>query len=161
MGMKGAFFVVGLALLAPVAFAQQQSTKPPMSTSQVQQLQNAQREGAHNAKSMEFANRQADRDALANLAKLRAGLAQSWQQMGLSPEAARRVADSYDPEFAARMHHTSLRGKTDAQVADMLRNAVASNRFLVADQLLIDYQRQKLSLRELAAGDKNESVSGR
>lgn len=154
-------FVMGLALLAPVAMAQQHSTPPTIPSSLQQQMQNTQRESAHNTKAMQLGDRQAERNALTNLTKLRAGLATAWQQMGLSPQAAQRVADSYDPTLVAQMHHTSLRGKSDAQMAEMLRDAVAANRFLVADQLLIDYQRQKLSLRELAAGDKNESVSGR
>jgi hypothetical protein len=71
------------------------------------------------------------------------------------------VADAYDPTLASQMHHTSLRGKTDDQIAGMLRDAVAANRFLVADQLLIDYQRQKLSMSEMTAGDSHETLSGR
>jgi hypothetical protein len=136
--------------MAPVAIAQEHS---PMSSSKQQQIQNTQREGVHNSKVTQIGGHQAAMDALANLTKLRAGLAQSWQHMGLSPQAAQRVADSYDPARASQMHHTSLRGKSDAEVAEMLRSALAANRFLVADQLLIDYQRQKLSLDEMAAGN--------
>ena len=155
----GCFFLV-LALVAPAAFGQRQSTPPP-SSSQHQLEQNLQRQGAHNAKYTELGDRQAARDSLANLTKLRAGLAQAWQHMGLSPEAAQRVANAYDPNMAAQMHHTSLHGKTDDQIAGMLRDAVAANHFLVADQLLIDYQRQKLSMNEMTAGDSHETLSGR
>jgi hypothetical protein len=154
----GGFFLV-LALLAPAAFAQPQSTTP--SSSQHQQEMNMQRQGAHIAKSTELGDRQAARDSLANLAKLHAGLAQAWQHMGLSPEAAQRVANAYDPNLASQMHHTSLHGKTDDQIAGLLRDAVAANHFLVADQLLIDYQRQKLSMNEMTAGDSHETLSGR
>jgi hypothetical protein len=156
---QGCFFLA-LALLAPAAFGQHQPTPQP-STSQHQQAQNMLRQDAHIAKYTELGDRQAARDSLANLTKLRAGLAQAWQQMGLSPQAAQRVADAYDPTLASQMHHTSLRGKTDDQIAGMLRDAVAANRFLVADQLLIDYQRQKLSMSEMTAGDSHETLSGR
>jgi hypothetical protein len=71
------------------------------------------------------------------------------------------VADSYDPTLASQMHHTSLRGKTDAEVAGLLQSALAANHYLVADQLLIDYQRQKLSLAELKTGDTNQGLSGK
>jgi hypothetical protein len=37
---------------------------------------------------------------------------------------------------------------------------VASKRYLVADQLLIDYQRAKLSLGEMAASDPHHALSG-
>lgn len=155
---QGCCFVV-LVLLAPAAFGQPQSTPPP-SSSQHQQQMNMQRQDAHNAKYTDLSDRQAARDSLANLTKLRAGLAQAWQNMGLSPQAAQRVADSYDPTLVSQMHHTSLRGKTDEQVAGMLREALAANHFLVADQLLIDYQRQKLSMSEMKAGDGHETLSG-
>lgn len=155
----GCFFLI-LAMIAPAAFGQHQ-TPPPQSTSQHQQDENMRRQDAHNAKYTELGDRQAARDSLANLTKLRANLAQSWQHMGLSAQAAQRVADAYDPTLASQMHHTSLRGKSDDQVAGLLRDAVAANHFLVADQLLIDYQRQKLSLNEMAAGDTHETLSGR
>ena len=155
----GGFFLI-LAMVAPAAFGQHQ-TPPPQSTSQHQQEENMRRQDSHNAKYTELGDRQAARDSLSNLTKLRAGLAQSWQHMGLSPEAAQRVADAYDPTLASQMHHTSLRGKTDDQIAGLLRDAVAANHFLVADQLLIDYQRQKLSMKEMTAGDAHETLGGR
>lgn len=159
MKRQGCFFLV-LALLAPAAFAQRQSTPPP-NASQFQQQQNMRRQDAHNAKYTDLSDRQAARDSLANLTKLRAGLAQAWQHMGLTPVAAQRVADAYDPTLVEQMHHTSLRGKSDDEVAGMLRGALAANHFLVADQLLIDYQRQKLSMSEMKSGDGHDALTGR
>jgi hypothetical protein len=152
-------FVLVLALLAPAAFAQQSSTRPSIDKIQLQQ--NMQRREAHYGKDAALSNRQAERDSLTNLTKLRAGLAKAWQGMGLPPQTAQRVADSYDPTLASQMHHTSLRGKTDAEVAGLLQSALAANHYLVADQLLIDYQRQKLSLAELKTGDVNQGLSGK
>jgi hypothetical protein len=119
-----------------------------------------QRESAHHSTVTQIGDHQAARNALANLTKLRAGLAQAWEHMGLSPQAAQRIADSYDPTRASQMHHSSLRGKSDAEVAEMLRTALVADRFLVANQLLIDYQRQKLSLGEMTAGNEYEKLSG-
>lgn len=156
-----ACFLVALALVAPVAFAQQQSKPtPPPNPSLIQLEHNMQRQALHNDKAMELGDRKAARDALANLARLRTHLASAWQHMGLSQEAADKVARAYDPTLASQMHHAALRGKTDTQVADMLRSAVATNRFLVADQMLIDYERQRLSLGEMASGDAHETLGG-
>jgi hypothetical protein len=82
--------------------------------------------------------------------KLRAKLAEAWQNMGMSPAGAKTVADAYDPELAAHMHHVSLRGKSDQEVAQLLQSALKDKRYMNADQLLIDYQRQKLSLASSA-----------
>ena len=77
------------------------------------------------------------------LTKLRAELAQSWQGMGMSPQAAKLVAGAYDPKKAARIHHPSLRGKSSPEVAQMMQTALKEKRYLDADQLLIDFQLQQ------------------
>jgi hypothetical protein len=88
---------------------------------------------------------------MANLARLRARLAEAWQAMGMSPQGARLVADAYDPHPAGRLHHAALRGKSDQEVAQMMQLAIKEKRYLHADQLLIDYQREKLNLGETAS----------
>jgi len=53
-----------------------------------------------------------------------------------------------------------MRGKSDQEVASLLQSALASGRYQIANQLLIDYQRTKLSLSELAAMDSHQALSG-
>ncbi|SEJ01326.1 hypothetical protein [Frateuria terrea] len=137
-------FAVALTLAAPAVLAQQQS-KPPqesLPSSYIQHQQQLQRQSASIAKAVRLGNEQALRNALTNRTKLQAKLAEAWLGMGLSPQAAKTVADAYDADLAMQMHHTSLRGKSDHEVAALLQSAVASKRYMVADQLLIDYQRQ-------------------
>ena len=154
-----ACLTLALAVIAPAVLAQRQSnTTPPNNKVQIEH--SLQRQSLHNDKTMELGDRQAARDALNNLTQLRAGLAEAWQRMGLSPAAARQVAAGYDPALASQMHHTSMRGKTDEQVSALLRSAVAANHYQVANQLLIDYQRQRLSLPEMAAGDSDRAAFG-
>ncbi|SEJ00298.1 hypothetical protein SAMN04487997_2159 [Frateuria terrea] len=138
---------MGLTLLAPAAFAQTAGKLDPGSESQVaQQQQMWDRQLQSAAHNTEQAERQAWLRSLANLAKLRIKLAEAWQDMGMTRQGAKLVADAYDPEVAARMHHEPLRGKSDQEVAAMLQAAIREEHFLTADQLLIDYQRNKLNL---------------
>jgi hypothetical protein len=116
---------------------------------------------ARNAREMEAGDRQAWLNSLANQTKLRAKLAEAWQRMGLAPAMAKQVADAYDPELATHMHHTSMRGKSDQEVAGMLQTALSEKHYLIANQLLIDYQRQKLKLAEMSAGDAHDALTGK
>ena len=145
-------FVAMLVLAAPAAFTQQRSDPTPRNS--MQDLERARaRAAGQNAKSTEYGDRQAWLDSMANLAKLRAKLAEAWQGMGMSPQGAKVVADAYDPRLAERIHHARIRGKSDQEVAQMMQEALKEKRFMDADQLLIDYQRQKLKLSETTASD--------
>lgn len=44
------------------------------------------------------------------------------------------------------MHRASLRGKSDQEIAAMLGDAIKQQHYSSADQLLIDYQRNKLRM---------------
>jgi hypothetical protein len=63
------------------------------------------------------------------------------------------VADAYDPNLAQHIHHAQLRGKSDQEIAQMMQDALKEKRYMDANQLLIDYQRQKLKLSETTASD--------
>jgi hypothetical protein len=145
-------FAVVLALAAPVVSAQQQPGQEPnpgQTMRNLQELQN--RASQNNARAMEQGDRQAWLNSMANLTKLRTKLADAWQSMGMSPAGAKIVADAYDPEMAARIHHVSLRGKSDQDVAGMMQAALAAKNYMAANQLLIDYQREKLKLGAVAS----------
>lgn len=154
--MSKAFLFVPavLALTLSTAFAQQQRPEKDPNADMMRRQQDTYTRQAQN-KADQFAegDRQAWLNASANLAKLRAKLAEAWQGMGMSPQGAKLVADAYDPNFAAHMHHASLRGKSDQEVAQMLQAALKDKHYLAADQLLIDYQREKLRLTAAAGPD--------
>lgn len=140
-------FAMGLTLLAPAAFAQMAAKLDPGSANQVTQRQGMLDAEAQNAvRDMEGRERQSWLNSIANLAKLRIKLAEAWQGMGMSPQGAKVVADAYDPNLAARMHHESLRGKSDEEVAEMLQSAIRQKHYLSANQLLIDYERNRLRI---------------
>lgn len=87
-------------------------------------------------------------NSLPNLTKLRSKLAEAWQTLGLPPSTAHAVASAYMPNLAAGIHHAPLRGKSDEEVAAMLQSALTKKDYLMANQLLIDHQREQLLLGE-------------
>lgn len=144
---RNVLFAMGLIMLAPAVSAQTAAELDPGSAAQViqnQEMQNRQMQNA--ARNMEEAQRRSWLNAMANLAKLRVKLAEAWQGMGMSPQVASVVANAYDPNLAARMHHDLLRGKSDEEVAGMLQTAIRQKHYLDADQLLIDYERSRLRM---------------
>lgn len=149
--MKPVVLLIAWILAAPAAFAQQQSQQPAQQARPVQSFEDLRaREAQSRIKSMTRAQQQGYLDAMADLDKLRGKLAEAWQGMGMSPEGARLVADAYDPDLAARSHHTTLRGKSDQEIAQLIQDALRQKKYLKANQLLIDYQRQKLALNEVS-----------
>lgn len=152
---KPCMVVVALALAGPAAvLAQQHSggTTPNQSAHNVEA--NQMRSAQQNARTTTRGEDDYYRASMGELTKLRAKLTQSWQGMGMSPQAAQQVANAYDPEQAANSHHTSLRGKSDQEVATLLQQALAAKQYLKADQLLIDYQREKLRLGAMTSADR-------
>jgi hypothetical protein len=144
---RNVLFAMGLTLLAPAAWAQTAAKLDPGSAAQVarnQEMQSRQMQSA--TRYMEEAERRSWLKSTANLAKLRVKLAEAWQSMGLSPQGAKVVADAYVPNLVARMRHDLARGKSDEGVAEMLQSAIRQKRYLEADQLLIDYERNRLRL---------------
>lgn len=145
---RNVLFAMGLTLLAPAVSAQTAAKLDPGSAVQVtriQEMQNRQMQSA--TRYMEEAQRQSWLKSMANLAKLRVKLAEAWQGMGMSPQGAKLVADAYDPNLAARMRRDLVRGKSDEEVAEMLQSAIRQKRYLEADQLLIDYERKRLRMK--------------
>jgi hypothetical protein len=135
-------FTAALALAASAASAQDMMRRAEM--------------GMHQAQELDYAR---DNRALldsANLPKLRTKLAEAWQGMGMSPQGAKLVADAYDPKQAARLPATSLHGKSDQEVAELMQAALKEKRYLDADQLLIDYQRERLKQGTAAAPDSSK-----
>ncbi|NUR24237.1 hypothetical protein [Frateuria sp.] len=143
-----------LMLAAPAALAQQQNQpSQDQVAEQMMRMHQEQlnRQAQNTATNFARGDHQAWLNSMANLTRLRTKLAEAWQGMGMSPQGAKVVADAYDPEWASHAHHVSLRGKTDQEVAQLMQAALKDKRFLDADQLLIDYQRQKLRLGELSS----------
>lgn len=145
-------FAVGLTMIVPSVFAQTAGRLDPGSEAQVARDQATMNREVQSARhDMEQGERQSWLNSMANLAKLRIKLAEAWQTMGMSPQSAKMVADAYNPGLAATMHHASLRGKSDEQVAQMLQAVIKEKHYLSANQLLIDYQRDRLKLGANAA----------
>lgn len=145
--MTGKMFILLTAVLAaPALHAQQRSREQlPQQSLRILQEQQA-RQAAESYRSLERGDQQAWIHSIANQQKLRAALVAAWQQLGMSPQAAQVVASAYKPERAQRLHHASLRGKDDQQIAAMLQSALHDKDYLLANQLLIDYQRERLRL---------------
>src|SRR5690349_7018150 len=116
---------IALVSFAPVAFPQMAAKLDPGSTSQVEQRQQMlNRQALEAAHNLERAERQSWVNSMANLAKLRIKLAEAWRDMGVSPQGAKLIADAYDPNLAANMHHASVRGKSDQEIAALLQSAI-------------------------------------
>lgn len=146
---RSSLFAVGLVLAMPAAFAQQQqeSRITQQSTRNIQENQN--RQARNMGEQLEHGDHQAWLNSMQNLAKLRTKLAEAWQGMGMSPQGAQVVANAYNPNRATG-YRQPLRGKSDQEVADMMRAALAAKDYQKADQLLIDYQRERLKLEAMA-----------
>ena len=135
-----------VALASPALQAQQVTERSPNAQSAYNIQQNLSRMDGQRYNASANGDRQAYVNSLANLTKLRAKLAEAWQALGMSPQAAQAVAASYQPNFALNSHRASLRGKSDQEIAAMLQSALAKKDYMVANQTLIDYERNKLNL---------------
>ncbi len=85
-------------------------------------------------------------NSMANLTKLRDKLAEAWQTLGMSPQAAQAVANAYQPNLAQNSHHASLRGKSGQEIAALIQSSLAKKDYLLANQTLIDFQTKKMRL---------------
>jgi hypothetical protein len=147
--MKGIAIVCTLvALGSPALYAQNRDEQQITQQSARNVGQNMERMAQQAGKSLDEGDRQAWLNSLPNLVKLRSKLAESWQTLGMSPPAAHAVASAYMPNLAVNLHHAPLRGKSDEEIAAMLQSALAKKDYLMADQLLIDHQREQLLLGE-------------
>ncbi|MEI7037843.1 hypothetical protein [Fulvimonas yonginensis] len=151
---RSSLWVMALVSVVPVALAQQQPQRDTTQQSMrnIQELH--QREARNMQSDLERGDHQAWLNSMKNLTRLRARLAEAWQSMGMSPQGAQVVANAYDPD-RSNGYRQPLHGKSDQEVADMMRAALAAKDYQKADQLLIDYQREKLRLSESAPqGDR-------
>ena len=98
-------------------------------------------------------NRRTYNDAQARLTALRAQLAEGWQSLGMSKNAAEQVAAGYQENGTLTAHRVSVRGKSDAQIAAMLQSALAKKDYMLANQTLISFQRKKLKQEGHASPD--------
>lgn len=145
--MKRLAFVCTLvALASPALHAQNASEEHVTSRSAYNIQENQNRQGLQSFNRLEQGDRQAWVNSLANLTKLRGKLAEAWQNLGMTPQAAQAVAAAYQPDHAENVPYPSLLGKSDQEVAAMLQSALTKKNYLVANQLLIDYQRKQLRL---------------
>lgn len=149
--MKGMVVVCSLALLtSSAAYAQQQQgsgQQSQMSQSQINIMQDEARAAQNAANAQDRSELQLWVNSLPAQNKLRQKLAEAWQSLGMSPQGAKVVADAYRPEALSQgVHHVSLHGKSEQEVSAMLQSALSKKNYLLADQLLIDYERSRLSL---------------
>lgn len=86
-----------------------------------------------------------------SLKDARKSLAAEWQKLGLSPEQATAVASTYRADSSAMLSHPSLERRSDKEVSAMIQQALASKNYRMANQLLIDYERQKLHAETASA----------
>lgn len=85
-------------------------------------------------------------NSLVDLTKLRDNLAQAWQGLGLSAQAAQAVANAYKPNLARGIHHDSLSGKSSQEIATMLQSALTKGDYMMANQTLIDYEQNQVRI---------------
>jgi hypothetical protein len=154
--MKRSPLVCTLLVLAlPALHAQQATQQQPNAQSQYNIQQNQLRQLQHSADTIQRNDLTYSIKSLATMNKLRAKLAEAWQTLGMSPQAAQALAAAYQPQLAENVNHRhpSLRDKSDAEVAAMLQSALEKKNYILADQLLIDRQREQLRLGETIAPD--------
>lgn len=147
-------FAAVLVAAAGSAFAQQAGR----SAQQVDQWQqdfakDQQRTNAQDAREWEHSYDRLSRKRITELPKIRQHLAEAWQHFGMKPDAAKVVADAYVVEQPNLAAPPSIKGRTDAEVASMMQDALTKKQYLRADQLLIQYERHRLHLAQASRGD--------
>ncbi len=82
--------------------------------------------------------------AMADLPKVRAHLTEVWQHFGLSAKDAEMVASAYRVSDAGLDRASSLTGKSEDQIASMLQSALSTKNYVLADQLMINYEKRRI-----------------
>jgi hypothetical protein len=142
--MKKLIMVCMVAALASSAVYARSALAQSQSAYSLQQ--NDMRNQQSSANALQRNDRQTYVNSVANLTKLRAKLAEAWQTLGMSPQAAQAVANAYQPNLAQNVHRISLRGKSGQEVAAMLQSALAKKDYMSANQTLIEYEKIKTTL---------------
>ena len=140
-----------IALAAPALHAQESHAQDPGDLSRLSQSayniqQNESRMRANWYNDLQQNDHQTSVNSLANLNKLRSKLAEAWQALGLSPAAAKAVAAAYQPNFSLNSRRASLQGKSDEEIAALIRSSLAKKDYLLANQTLIDFQTKEMRL---------------
>jgi hypothetical protein len=140
-----------IALAAPALHAQESHAQDPGDSSRLSQSayniqQNESRMRASLYNDLQHGDRQTSVNSLANLTKLRVKLAEAWQTLGLAPSAATAIAAAYQPNFSLNSRRASLQGKSDEEIAALIRSSLARKDYLLANQTLIDLQTKRMKL---------------
>lgn len=101
--------------------------------------------------SFHFGNDEAWKSGMITLTTARKSLAQEWQKLGLSPEMATTVANTYRADSSRLLSHPSLKGLSNEQISGMIQQALASKNYRMANQLLIDFERKKIHAEPVSA----------
>jgi len=139
--------VVCLALLALAAagtsLAQQQNQQ---STHDAQMQQQAQAYSRSEASGNEWERGYDQRSvkAMSDLPKVRAHLTEVWQHFGMSAKDAATVASAYRVGDTNLDRASSLTGKSDAEIASMLQSSLSAKNYVLADLLMINYERKRI-----------------
>jgi hypothetical protein len=142
--MKRIVVLCALAALAALAFpVLAQHTNGGQSNSFQQQYHNGPIQ--HLDSTTNYRSNQLWYHQTANVAKLRKKLAEVWQSLGMSPQDAKTVADAFRPELTGGTQRASLHGKSDEEVSAMIQSALAKKNYLLANQLLIDYEQARVA----------------
>lgn len=146
--MKGMIAVCALIVLASPTLCAQQSSRSeqPNLRSNQEFRENMSRATQEASTAWYQIDDRKSVESIAAQAKIRVKLAEAWQALGMSPEGAKLVADAFRPEHSGRFVPASLHGKSEDEVAAMLRDALSRKNYLLADQLLIQYEQARLSL---------------
>jgi hypothetical protein len=142
--MKKLIMICMVATLASSAVYARSAAAQSQSAYNLQQ--NDMRNQQSSANALQRNDRQTYVNSVANLTKLRAKLAEAWQTLGMSPQAAQAVANAYQPNLTQNVHPVSLRGKSGQEVAAMLQSALAKKDYMTANQTLIEYEKIKTTL---------------
>jgi hypothetical protein len=141
--------VVCLALLvlacAGTALAQQhQPDAAPTHDMQMQQQAQAYSRSEASGNDWERGYDQRSAKAMADLPKVRAHLTDVWQHFGMSAKDAATVASAYRVSDNGLDRASSLIGKSDAEIASMLQSALSAKNYVLADLLMINYERKRI-----------------
>ena len=136
--------IVAAIAVSPLA-AQQHNNPAPNNWHQEFQEQQ-QRVNDRADKEWEHSYDRQNRQHIEDLPKIREHLAETWQRFGMKPDAAKAVASTYVIEQPNLAAPPTIKGKTDQEVASMMQAALSNKQFLLANQLLIQYERRRLHL---------------
>lgn len=141
---------VMILLLASGAVAARQKMSQPEA---VQQLTNQASQQSAFRSGMTFGDRYNDhwQKGMISLPDARKSLAQEWQKLGLTPDQAKLVANTYRGDTNGMVTHPPLEGRSEKEVSQLIQVALVSKHYRAANQLLIDYERLRLNLEPVSA----------